>query len=96
MHYRMAEVTIAWLALRRIAHYLITCVAAHNLSEATKPSTMVTIMSLSHIASEFRHNWDRYRTYREAVRQLSALDDRQLQDIGVERGRISELVRSGR
>ena len=44
-------------------------------------------MSFARIASEFRTSWDRYRTYREAVRQLSSLDDRQLQDIGVERGR---------
>lgn len=53
-------------------------------------------MSFARIASEFRTSWDRYRTYREAVRQLSSLDDRQLQDIGVERGRISEIVRAGR
>lgn len=53
-------------------------------------------MSLTRIASEVRTSWDRYRTYRDAVRQLAALDDRQLQDIGVERGRISEVVRGGR
>jgi uncharacterized protein YjiS (DUF1127 family) len=54
------------------------------------------IMSISHLANEVRHSWERYRTYRDAVRQLSALDDRQLADIGVDRGRIQDLVRLGR
>ncbi|MEJ1157056.1 DUF1127 domain-containing protein [Prosthecomicrobium sp. N25] len=53
-------------------------------------------MSIAHLANEVRHSWERYRTYREAVRQLNALDDRQLSDIGVDRGRIQELVRLGR
>jgi len=34
MHYRMAEVRIAWLPLRRSAHYLIMHVAAHNSGDA--------------------------------------------------------------
>ncbi|MBT9292093.1 DUF1127 domain-containing protein [Prosthecodimorpha staleyi] len=53
-------------------------------------------MSLSRFASNIRTSLERYHSYREAVRQLAALDDRQLQDIGVERGRIQEIVRGGR
>ena len=54
------------------------------------------IMSIARLADEMRSTWTRYRSYRNAIRQLSALDDRQLHDIGVERGRIPDLVRSGR
>lgn len=57
---------------------------------------MVIKMSISRFATDLRTSWERYRSYREAVRQLNALDDRQLQDIGVDRGRIGELVRAGR
>ncbi len=36
----------------------------------------------------------RARAEREAIRQLRALDDRLLRDIGIERGRIPEVVRA--
>ena len=36
-----------------------------------------------------------WRRYRAAVRDLSALDDRGLQDIGLNRGMIRDVVRSG-
>lgn len=46
-------------------------------------------MSLSSIANSVRE----FLAYREAVRQLSSLDDRQLSDIGLSRGQIREIVR---
>jgi uncharacterized protein YjiS (DUF1127 family) len=52
-------------------------------------------MTIVRIASEVRDSWDRFRSRRVAVRQLSELDDRQLADIGVERGRIDDAVRGG-
>ncbi len=57
---------------------------------------MVTDMSIARLATEVRSSFGRYLAYREAIRQLSSLDDHQLQDIGVDRGRIQDLVRRGR
>jgi uncharacterized protein YjiS (DUF1127 family) len=51
-------------------------------------------MSLRNIASNVRTSWDRYQSYRISVRELRSLDDRQLADIGVERGRINEVARA--
>ena len=34
-----------------------------------------------------------WRRYREAVRELSQLTDRELEDIGVRRGEIDDIVR---
>jgi uncharacterized protein YjiS (DUF1127 family) len=53
-------------------------------------------MTILRIANDVAQSWNRYRTYREAVRQLASLDDRQLSDIGVDRSRISDVVRGGR
>jgi uncharacterized protein YjiS (DUF1127 family) len=50
-------------------------------------------MSLMSIATTVRSSLERYRNYRRAVRELSALDDRQLSDIGLARGRIEEVAR---
>ena len=36
-----------------------------------------------------------WRKYREAVRELSALTDRELADIGIRRGDIEYIVRRG-
>ncbi|WP_407048451.1 DUF1127 domain-containing protein [Methyloraptor flagellatus] len=49
----------------------------------------VRTMSISNIANSVRE----FLAYREAVRQLSSLDDRQLSDIGLTRGQIREIVR---
>ena len=50
-------------------------------------------MSLFNITSSLGSSWKRFQTYRQAVRQLESLDDRQLADIGVQRSRIPELAR---
>jgi Domain of unknown function (DUF1127). len=51
-------------------------------------------MSLRNFASTVRSSWGRYQSFRSSVRELRALDDRQLADIGVERTRIAEVARA--
>ncbi|MDK9696062.1 MAG: DUF1127 domain-containing protein [Siculibacillus sp.] len=50
-------------------------------------------MSIYSFATQVRSSIERYRSYRRAVRELSALDDRQLCDIGLVRSRIEEAAR---
>ena len=50
-------------------------------------------MMIYEFATQLRSSLERYRNYRRAVRELSALDDRQLCDIGLVRSRIEEVAR---
>jgi uncharacterized protein YjiS (DUF1127 family) len=59
----------------------------------TRPFPRYSIMALSSFASTVRSSWERYRTYRTSVRELGALDDRQLADIGIDRSKIREVAR---
>lgn len=65
-----------------------------NLEEGEEIDEIsVNTMSIMTIASSVRSSIERYRNYRRAVRELSALDDRQLCDIGLVRSRIEEVAR---
>ncbi|MGL5138776.1 MAG: DUF1127 domain-containing protein [Beijerinckiaceae bacterium] len=48
-------------------------------------------MFITQLISRIRH----YLAYRESVRTLSALNDRELADIGVNRGDIQSVARRG-
>jgi uncharacterized protein YjiS (DUF1127 family) len=72
------------------------CCIAPNRGGSRKIEGRVNTMTILRIANDVAQSWNRYRTYREAVRQLASLDDRQLSDIGVDRSRISDVVRGGR
>ena len=50
---------------------------------------MVLFGFVSSIASRFTA----YRNYRRTLQALSALDDRELDDLGIFRGRIEEIAR---
>lgn len=62
-------------------------------SKGVRAGPSVIVMSLITIATHLRSSVERYRNYRRAVRELSALDDRQLCDIGLVRSRIEEVAR---
>lgn len=50
-------------------------------------------MVLSSIISSLAARIGAYRKYRLTLRALSALDDRELSDLGIYRGRIDEIAR---
>ena len=41
-------------------------------------------------------SYDRWRRYRRAVNELSALSNRELDDLGISRGEIPNVARRGR
>ena len=45
------------------------------------------------ITNSLSQSWSRYRNYRRTVSELSALDDRELADLGIGRSDISRLAR---
>ncbi len=50
-------------------------------------------MSFPRFASSLTNSWSRFRNYRRTVSELSALDDRELADLGIGRSDISRLAR---
>ena len=62
-------------------------------NEGDGAGTPPTTMMIYEFATQLRSSLERYRNYRRAVRELSALDDRQLCDIGLVRSRIEEVAR---
>ena len=50
-------------------------------------------MSLPHIAYTLASRWLKFRSYRETVAELRALDDRELADLGIGRSDITRLAR---
>jgi uncharacterized protein YjiS (DUF1127 family) len=60
------------------------------MQQATKPAGKgVEMFHLKTIAEKL----NAWRRYREAVRELSQLSDRELSDIGIRRGDIEHIVR---
>jgi uncharacterized protein YjiS (DUF1127 family) len=50
-------------------------------------------MVLSGFISAITARLTAYRSYRQTLKALSALDDRELSDLGIFRGRIEEIAR---
>lgn len=44
------------------------------------------------LAAGLRDNWRRYRVYRATLRELNALGDRELADIGIHRANIGSIA----
>ncbi len=44
------------------------------------------------MAAGLRDNWRRYRVYRETLRELNALGDRELADLGIHRANIGSVA----
>jgi len=53
----------------------------------------MSVMALSGLISSFVARIAAYRNYRRTLQALSALDDRELSDLGIFRGRIDEIAR---
>lgn len=47
---------------------------------------------IAHMAHELGEKWRRYGVYRETVRQLNALSDRDLADLGIHRSQIVAIA----
>jgi uncharacterized protein YjiS (DUF1127 family) len=71
------------LPLARSSHYVAPQQA---VAPARKEAQMVSLKTIS-------EKLDAWRRYRDAVRELSQLSDRELDDIGIRRGDIEYVVR---
>lgn len=60
----------------------------------TQGRLMEQTMILSNVIGAAIASWKRWQSYVETVRQLEALDDRELDDLGISRCEIESVARS--
>lgn len=54
------------------------------------------MISLIHLIDRFLGLSDKEKSVRQAINELNALSDRDLDDLGIARGNIANVVRNGR